>query len=55
MKMEYLVQHFSLVKEEEAEKEEVEEETGTEEEVEEVKKDEGSSQSRRLNTVPTAT
>ena len=57
MKMEYLAQHYLLVeeeKEEEAE-EEVEEGTRMEEEVEEVEKDKGSSRSRRLNTVSTAT
>jgi hypothetical protein len=52
MKMENRVQHYFLEEEveEEEEKEEVEEETRMEGEVEEVKKDEGSSQSRRLNT-----
>jgi len=47
MKMEYLVQHYLLVEEEEEEE--------AEEEVEELEKDEGSSWSRRLNTVSTAT
>jgi len=57
MKMEYLAQHYLLVEEEEEEEaeEQVEEGTGMEEEVEEVEKDEGSSRSRRLNTVSTAT
>ena len=60
MKMRYLAQHYLLVEEEKEEEAEEEVEEGTKmeeevEEVEEVEKDEGSSWSRRLNTVSTAT